>query len=291
MKARLLFTVTLVTFLAVICITNGFSQKTTAPEGIVRLIYFLPKDSQAQPNINAKLHTWIKDVQQLYGDQLKFHGFERKTFQIETDANGKAVVHHVEGLSDEAHYRQKTFSKVIEEISERFDGSKNVYLIVVEASAFEGGSRIYGKARRVSRMGGYAMVRTGTALTRTAAHELGHVFGLEHDFRDNAYIMSYGGNSRQKFSRCAAEWLSSHPYFNWHQTGVNRPTAIQMLSFQEEAPDKIRFRFQLSDADGLVQAQLLTLTTAEPVAAGGAELIACRPLTGNVALQRLLPLN
>ena len=280
MKARLLFTVTLVTFLAVICLTNGFSEEATPPEGMVRLIYFLPKDSRAQPNINARLDTWIKEVQQLYGDELKFHGFGRKTFQIETDANGKAVVHHVDGLSDEAHYRQKTFSKVIEEISERFDGSKNAYLIVVEASAFEGGSRISGKARQVGRTGGYAMVRTGTVLKRTAAHELGHVFGLEHDFRDNAYIMSYGGNSRQKFSRCAAEWLSAHPYFNWPRTDVNQPTVIQMLSFQEEAPDKIRFRFQLSDADGLAQAQLLTLTTAEPVAAGGAELIACRPLTG-----------
>ncbi len=278
MKAKFLFTVTLVTFSVVACLASGFSQEATAPEGIVRLIYFLPKNSQAQPNINAKLHTLIKDIQRIYADSLESYQFGRKTFQIETDANGKAVVHRVDGLSGEGYYHQRTFSKVIEEISERFDGSKNAYLIVGETSIFEGGGSS-GKARQVGRTGGYAMVRDSAALT-TAAHELGHVFGLEHDFRDNAYIMSYGGNSRRKFSRCAAEWLNVHPYFiNWPLTGTNRPTTIQMLSFQEESPEKIRFRFQVSDADGLVQAQLLTLTTTHPVAAGSSELIACQSLT------------
>lgn len=249
------------------------------PEGMVRLIYFLPKDSRAQPDIKVKLDTLIKDVQRIYADSLESCQFGRKTFDIETDANGKAVVHHVDGLFGEAHYRQRTFSKAIKEISERFDGSKNAYLIVVETRAFEGGSRISGKARQVGKTGGYAMIRDSAALM-TAAHELGHVFGLKHDFRDNAYIMSYGGNLRRKFSRCAAEWLNAHPSFNWPRLGANRPTAIQMLSFEEKSTDKIRFRFQVSDADGLVQAQLLTLTTADPVAAGDAELIACQSLTG-----------
>ena len=280
MKAKFLFSITLITFSVVACLANGFSQEATVPEGMVRLIYFLPKDSQAQPDINTKLDALIKDTQRIYADSLESYQFQRKTFDIETDANGKAVVHHVDGLFGEAHYHQRTFSKVIKEISERFDGSKHAYLIVVETSAFEGGSRIYGKARQVGRTGGYAMVRVGTALTRTAAHELGHVFGLKHDFRDNAYIMSYGGNSRRKFSRCAAEWLNAHPSFNWPQPGANQPTAIQMLSFKEKSTDKIRFRFLVSDGDGLVQAQLLTLTTTDPVAAGGAELIACQSLTG-----------
>ena len=285
MKPRRLFTVTLVTFLAVACLTNGFPEEKAAPEGMVRLIYFLPKDSQAQPNINAKLDTWIKDVQQLYGDELMRYGFGRKTFQLETDANGKAVVHHVDGLSDEANYHQGTFSKVIKETSEQFDGSKNAYLIVVETSIFEGG-RSCGRANGKGRAGGHAVVpAAGNCVAENVAvglvaHELGHVFGLHHDFRSDTYIMSYGRHLRRELSRCAAEWLSAHPYFNWPRTGVNRPTAIQMLSFQEESPDKIRFRFQVSDTDGLAQAQLITLTTAMPVAAGSSELIACQSLTG-----------
>ncbi len=289
MKARFLFLVTLVTFLVVICSAKGFSQEGTVPEGMVRLIYFLPKDSQAQPNINAKLDTWIKEVQQLYSDELMRYGFGRKTFQLETDANGKAVVHRVDGLSDEAHYHHGTFSKIIKEVSERFDGSKHAYLIVVETSIFEGG-RSCGKANGNGRTGGYAMVpATGNCVAENVvvglvAHELGHVFGLPHDFRSDTYIMSYGRHLRRKISQCAAEWLSAHPYFNWPRRGVNQPTAIQMLSFQEEPPDKIRFRFQVSDADGLAQAQLITLTTAIPVAAGSSELIACQSLTGKYSI-------
>ena len=45
------------------------------------------------------------------------------------------------------------------------------------------------------------------------AHELGHAFGLGHDFREGAYLMSYGPG-RNRLSDCAAEFLSVHPYFN-----------------------------------------------------------------------------
>ena len=47
---------------------------------------------------------------------------------------------------------------------------------------------------------------------KTAAHELGHAFGLEHDFRSDAYIMSFGRDP-DKLSECAAEWLDCTPLF------------------------------------------------------------------------------
>jgi hypothetical protein len=265
---------------------NGFSQEEIVPESMVRVVYFLPKNSQAQPNINVKLDTWIKDVQQLYANGLKFHGFDRKTFRLETDTNGKTFIHHFRGQSDETHYHQRTSSKVIKEVSQRFDGSKNVYLIAVETMSFEGG-RSCGRARSVSKMGGYAMIPAkGYCVAKDvvvglAAHELGHVFGLKHDFRNDAYIMSYGWNLRQKISRCAAEWLNVHPYFNPPQTDVDQSTVIKIsFPIEEVPPDKLRFRFHVSDADGLVQAQLHTLTTARPVAAGSQELIAWQSLVG-----------
>ena len=48
----------------------------------------------------------------------------------------------------------------------------------------------------------------------TTLHELGHAFGLQHDWRDDTHLMSYGGNYATNLSKCAAEWLSVHKYFN-----------------------------------------------------------------------------
>ena len=45
------------------------------------------------------------------------------------------------------------------------------------------------------------------------AHELGHAFGLQHDFRDDTFIMSYGQEANQ-LSPYSARYLSVHPYFN-----------------------------------------------------------------------------
>lgn len=44
----------------------------------MRLIYFLPRDHQPQPDIDAKMDTLIKDAQRFYAKQMEAHGFGRK---------------------------------------------------------------------------------------------------------------------------------------------------------------------------------------------------------------------
>ena len=78
----------------------------------------------------------------------------------------------------------------------------------------------------------YSSLPPVTVLTsKTAAHELGRAFGLQHDFRNDTYIMSFGRNPN-KLSECAAEWLEAHRYFNidQSQTHFDNPTTIQMLT-------------------------------------------------------------
>ena len=99
----------------------------------VRLIYFLPSDRSPQQDIDAKMDSLIKDVQQSYAEVMEYHGFGRKTFRFETDGDGKAVVHHVKGKFNDEYYHTETSSKVVwQETAEQFDLSRNVYLIVLD---------------------------------------------------------------------------------------------------------------------------------------------------------------
>ena len=101
------------------------------------------------------------------------------------------------------------------------------------------------------------------------AHELGHAFGLLHDFRDSKYIMSYGGyrtlrNGDQGFvlpdevSDASIGWLNASRYFNDvliidpdQETEISKPVYTYL-----EDIDELHLQFSISDADGLHQAHL-----------------------------------
>ena len=282
-----LFSLLILLFTMVVFLPYSMAQNT-APERTVRLIYFLPSDTTPQRDINTELDELVKNVKQLYANEMKRHGHGQKTFTIETN-NNEAVVHRVNGRFASTYYRQNTLDKVTAELVEQFDASKNIYLVVIElaSESFEDGNSC-GTATNIHGEigGGYALIPAsghcvaGNLDIALAAHELGHTFGLAHDFSSDSYIMSYG-HHRGVFSACAAEWLSVHPYFTAGSKRADRPTVIEMLKAEAEPPDAIRFRFKVSDPDGLHQAQLGANTTAVPGAVGQVELLACQSLQGN----------
>lgn len=261
--------------------------QTLQQREMVRIIYFLPINRRAQHDIDTKLNTLIKDVQQFYAEQMHAHGFGRKTFTFETDATGKAVVHHVNGKFTDRYYDTGTFEKVTEEIEERFSLSTNLYLISIDTGSEMIDVQWCGKGGTHGNTGGKALVPAsgscfvGDHGVDTAAHELGHAFGLDHDFRDDAYLMSYGSD-RDQLSYCAAEWLNAHRYFNTHDTSFNEPTTLEMLTPLALPPNTIRFRFEAADADGFHQAQLII-----PVAIGdptdGVKLHSCQAVDGEIS--------
>ena len=236
----------------------------------VRLIYFLPRDRQPQLFIDGKLDALIKDVQQSYAEQMENHGFGRRTFRYETDVTGKAVVHHVKGEFDDAYYHTDTFGKVIwTETAEQFDLSRNVYLVVPDLStAVVDG--YCGQGNSVGREGGAVIVPAPNRVLErergwscfnvaVTAHELGHAFGLAHDhFRNATRTPSSYHTDGMVTSSCAVEWLDAHRYFNIGRTNpdADEPTTIRMLPPLPVPPYSIRLRFEITDSDGLHQAQL-----------------------------------
>ncbi len=250
---------------------------------MVRLIYFLPRDRLHQQDIDTQLDILIKDTQGFFAEQMRNHGFGGKTFTFETDATGKAVVHHVTGKLSDWYYQSDALDKVVEEINERFDISKNLYLIAIDTGSEIIDTRWCGRGGFDWSGGGKAIIPAsgGCFAIDTTAHELGHAFGLHHDFRNDAYIMSYGGGARHRLSHCAAEWLDVSRFFNSVQTTFNEPTTIQMLSPLAYPPNAISLRFEVTDTDGLHQAQLI-IPTAAGDPADGVKLHSCRSLDSEI---------
>ena len=260
--------------------------QTLQQREMVRLLYFLPNDRSAQPDIDTKMDTLIKDVQQFYPDQMQNHGFDRKTFAFETNATGNAIVHHVNGKFSNTYYNSGTFEKVLEEIETQFDSSQNIYLIAIDIGSETIDLNWCGQGGLHGSVGGMAIVPAsgicfaGDTGVATVAHELGHAFGLKHDFRNNAYMMSYGGNKDQ-LSHCAAEWLDAHRYFNDSQISFNEPTTIVMQPPIALPSNTIHFRFDVTDNDGLHQAQFVIPTDANDPA-DGTKLHSCKLLNSEM---------
>ena len=256
---------------------------------MVRIIYFRPNDRPHREGIETELDTLIRWSQYFYAEQMQDYG-DRKTFAFETDDTGQAQVYHVTGKFTDTYYHQDTYRKVEEEVADQFDTSRDVFLIAIDVSSEfinnagtcgigGGGWKSFDNALWRRDYGGTAVIpASGVCINPSiTAHELGHVFGLEHDFRDDSYLMAYG--TQERLSRCAAEWLDVHRFFNNDPTASDEAATINMLSSVASRPGTRHLRFQLTDADNLHQAQLI-IPTANTDPAPGTKLYSCISLNG-----------
>ena len=257
----------------------------------VRLFYFLPRDRPVRPDRVTAFRQLVKDAQQFYADEMERHGFGRKIFRVETDKDGEPFVHHVDGNFKDAYYHKGTADKVWKEITQRFDVPKDLYVCAIDISNEMINGDTCGEGKTVWREGGQEIIIPASGHCFNVGllgHELGHGFGLAHDFRDDAHLMSYGA-LRNELSSCAAEWLDANPFFNTDQSSSNTPfqinkdTTVKMLPPIEVPPNGVRLRFKVNDPDGLHQAQLYIPTTdRDPVEGSGFKLHSCRSLSSEV---------
>ena len=205
------------------------------------------------------------------------HEYGKVTFRFETDSHGEPMVHRVVGQHPFSHYDNTLGYAVIDELEQAFNLDANIYFIVLGTDALRqsNGVPAGGVGNRRSKNGGWALV-PNDFFTDTVAHELGHAFGLHHDFRDDAHIMSYG-REQDRLSACAAEFLAVHPYFN-SQTRIEEGSvpSIELVSSRNypAGARNVPIRFKVSDSEGVHQVILSVFHDL------GDELKACRGLMG-----------
>ena len=282
---------------------SDYEIPTIDTNGIVRLVYFLPKDRPNRPERIPALRQMIKDVQHIFADEMQSHGYGRKTFPLETDKDGEPAVHHVDGKFKEDYYLESlTDSKVWEEIREHFDDFQHIYFVVIDVSDetlggfaavsyFSTDGQMKLRHRNITHgeegLGGFTVIpASGIGFERLglALHELGHAFGLAHDFRTARAtddIMAFGSQSR--LSECSAEWLSVSRFFNTEPISPNTPAEIQLLSMQAYSRDTTSLHFKVTDSDGLHQAQLLLPDITQDGGWGDYKLFDCKPLNGKMS--------
>lgn len=252
---------------------------TGAPR-TVRTIYFVPNDRTFRANWVRRIQVKLRLAHEFFAEQMKEYQLGDSGFRYETDDQGEPMVHRVDGQHSEDYYFGNMVDSVLEEIEAAFDLNSNIYLIVVDNSidAVDGALGVGG---RWSKTGGFGMIPTQFEWV-TLAHELGHAFGLEHDFSDNSYIMSYGPGE-DKLSSCNAHYLAAHSYFNQQISLEDAPAPTVDLLSPSRYPEgaiNISVDLKASDPDGLHQVLLLVNTPPPHGAVGAPEIKACRRFSG-----------
>ena len=226
----------------------------------VRLLYVRPSDIPHRQEVVDAMKFAIKRTQEFYAEQMRMHGHRNRVFQIETDEEGEPIVHRVDLPEPDSFYLE---GGVIDLPS---FADPHIQFMVREGSvrSTSGGanSKRSGGAEvipiLVLEQGNPQTMRS--ELPRTLIHELGHAFGLPHDWRSGEYVMSYGEPSN-RLSKCAADYLSIHPYFN-NETSIeltSTPT-VDLVSSRAytSGATSVPIELQISDPEGIHQVMVLS---------------------------------
>ena len=241
---------------------SGLSNISSA-DYQVKTIYFIPTDSQDR-SAELDLDDIMKSIQLTCQLEMERHGFHG-TFELETDKEGKVIVHRVKGDENKAYYAGGTFFRVKEELeSKSYNDRDSIYItIMADMKLLENGlaegvasGMPYGGLWGNDFYSGYAMIaegidRANNRFERVIRHELCHCFGLKHVISDdrNRYIMGGG----HELSIDQARWLSRNHYFNVRWNNNHAPKVTKFHGAFVYKKDKIMFRADVHDHDGLFQ--------------------------------------
>ncbi len=247
---------------------KGLADLNRGEPRTVRIIHLIPNDRPYRAAAVDTIKSVIRQIQTFYSEQMQAHGYGDLSFRFETDGQGEPLVHRLDGQRPDREYTEST---VFEEVERAFDLDANLYLIVLDSEPplrWDDGTTVLGTGVRYGKSGGFAWVPdlVDESISRIswkiAAHELGHAFGLYHDFRDDEYLMAYGVKGPYRLSACSAEFLAVHPYFNPDiPIEEGSPPDVELLSPTAYPADSesVSIRVEVGDAEGVHQVILASV--------------------------------
>ena len=253
------------------------SRQSNIPNVVVP-IYFLPTDRLPQTDIPEKIDKILRDVQTFFADEMERHGYGRKSFEFEKNSNGSAKVYLFEGNTADEYYQENTNTRVMKEIKQHFETDNKFYFIVVDKSNEKKPNvniptsaelkQLSAELKRLSiqlqdivfrQQGGKIILDNSVdKYSKDAiASKFAQSFGLNRDYRDPSYLMSYEKQAKH-LSKSSAAWFNKCRFFNSVKTYFDDKTIIEKLS-----PSIKKARFKVEDADGICQVRLLVTPIGE----------------------------
>jgi hypothetical protein len=141
-----------------------------SPEYGVRVIYFIPKNREPQPNAVHLIKEYVKVAQNWYSMRMADYGFykpgtkEGRTFFCDLDEKGEPFVHVIKGQQDDAYYAEAIYSRPVDEVFHQFSPDNSVVFIFTECQKMHEDGPITGGAMGGTNfsndgpVGGYAVI-------------------------------------------------------------------------------------------------------------------------------------
>ena len=274
----------------IVTVLLQFALQTQAAQPEIGVIYFRPSDRTAPSDIDSKIDTLVKAAQTAYSNEMTADGYSGKTFKFQKNDDDTVKVNHVTGDHDNAHYLEADGWDIWAEITTAgFDQSKNIYIAFLDFSSGTvdggwcgtGGDYLDGSLGGAVNMAIASGCFDGNHGTAILVHELGHAFGLRHDYRNHPdYSINLVDNDPMVTSACATKWLSGHPYFNDYTTTPAGSTTIS-IGTPSISGSEVTVTFTITDDDSLHQAHFFeTVTDSYGAGFDDLSLLDCEDLSG-----------
>lgn len=222
----------------------------------IKMVHFLPSGQESTIEERDNIRKFSKATQEFFRNEMQRHGYDGKTFELDEE------IYIVDGPKKVYNSKQEIDNDMQPFMKKK--GWRNGYLVFVDIDEIRGWncgvaySWDNGQTRG-NLYGGVAyMAYSEKCLLnprqqdRLVSHEIGHVFGLQHDINSSPETIMTIGN---KLNKEQADWLSVSHYFQKNRKFSKAPTLIGQHGLVNDVKKYI-LTISVEDHSGLHYAQL-----------------------------------